>query len=150
MSSWWTHWVYWTLGQVEIPILCSVFGVVFSVMAPTIKAVLSGVGVLSNAYNLFAINLVKNVLVCHYKTDFSKADQTALSNSQLVGAIIGQVFFGALADKIGRKATFIATISMVIIGCLASMTATDGLTLSMTAQLCLWRGIVGVGVSLSE
>jgi MFS transporter, PHS family, inorganic phosphate transporter len=111
------------------------------------KAVLSGVGVLSNAYNLFAINLVKNVLTCLYK-DFSKADATALGNSQLVGAIIGQLCFGALADKIGRKATFIATISMVIIGCLASMSATDGLALSMTGQLCLWRGIVGVGVSL--
>ena len=74
----------------------------------TYKAVLSGAGVLSNAYNLFCINLVKNVLSGVYdKHDFSTADKTALSNSQLVGAIIGQLAFGALADKIGRRATFI-------------------------------------------
>lgn len=42
---------------------------------------------------------------------------TALSNSELVGAIIGQVAFGMLADKLGRKLTFIATISMVISAC---------------------------------
>jgi MFS transporter, PHS family, inorganic phosphate transporter len=90
---------------------------------------------------------VKNVLKSIYSKEvFSSADATALSNSELVGAIIGQVVFGAIADKIGRKNTFIATISFVIIGCLASMSATAGLSMSLTAQLCLWRGIVGVGV----
>ena len=38
----------------------------------------------------------------------------------LVGAVVGQLGFGAVADLIGRKKVFVITCSMVIIGAIMS------------------------------
>ena len=43
----------------------------------------------------------------------------------LVGAVVGQIGFGAIADLIGRRKVFIMTCSMVIFGALMSATAQD-------------------------
>lgn len=84
----------------------------------------------------------------------------------LVGAVVGQLGCGAIADLIGRRKIFIATCSLVIIGeklrtlvevsscttiwyvgallsaCVQDTTGSFGIY----SQLCLWRFILGVGV----
>jgi MFS family permease len=43
----------------------------------------------------------------------------------LLGAIVGQLGFGAFADLIGRRKVFIMTCSLVIFGALMSSTVQD-------------------------
>ena len=43
----------------------------------------------------------------------------------LLGAIVGQLGFGAFADLIGRRKVFIMTCSLVIFGALMSATVQD-------------------------
>jgi MFS family permease len=39
-----------------------------------------------------------------------------ISSAVLIGAVFGQLTFGYLADKIGRRKGFIATLTLVILG----------------------------------
>jgi PHS family inorganic phosphate transporter-like MFS transporter len=90
----------------------------------------------------------------------------------LVGAVVGQLGFGAVADLIGRKKVFITTCSMVIIGAIMSSTVqnTSGTYntqmecciislpdvnkqhvymeggFGIYSQLTFWRFILGVGI----
>jgi MFS family permease len=100
----------------------------------------SGVGFMSDAYDLFVINLVKNVLFAVYplaaKSADNKVQQTALAaavtTAALVGAIFGQLAFGFFADRLGRRTIFILTISLVIVGALGSATC----SVRCCAQAC--------------
>jgi MFS family permease len=38
----------------------------------------------------------------------------------LIGAVLGQLGFGAFADVLGRRVIFIATLSLTTVGCLLS------------------------------
>jgi len=58
-----------------------------------------------------------------------------LGTAAIVGAVIGQLLFGALADQIGRKWVFVITISLVIIGAIGSATAMAGGTVSIYTQV---------------
>jgi MFS family permease len=63
----------------------------------------------------------------------------------LAGAIVGQLFFGSMADLIGRRKVFIMTCSMVIIGALLSSLAQDTQgSFGIYSQISFWRFILGI------
>ena len=65
----------------------------------------------------------------------------------MLGAIVGQLLFGALADLMGRRIIFIVTCSLVILGALLSAFAVDSTSsFGIFSQLALWRFVLGVGV----
>lgn len=118
---------------------------------------------MSDAYDLFVINLVKNVLFQVYPLAKDAAQNKALDTSlaaaittaALVGAIFGQLTFGIFADYLGRRVIFITTISLVILGSLGSATcsapssppSTDySGNVSVYYQLVFWRLLLGFGV----
>ncbi|KAJ5108267.1 hypothetical protein N7456_004942 [Penicillium angulare] len=80
-------------------------------------------------------------------SEFSSDMKTRISNSLLVGAIIGTVVFGYTSDMFSRKGGLLITASIVAIGTLMSTVA-----LSVNpSQNMLWyfvvvRGIAGFGV----
>ncbi|ETS76035.1 hypothetical protein PFICI_12979 [Pestalotiopsis fici W106-1] len=78
---------------------------------------------------------------------YTSAVQTRISNSLLVGSVIGIVVFGYLADKFSRKGGMLVTSGLVVIGSLMSTLAfqvngTDAMLWYMTIA----RGAAGVGV----
>ena len=87
---------------------------------------------------------VKNVLSSVYV--LSDGQLSAISTVALVGAVFGQLTFGALADRMGRRVIFVLSITLVIVGSLGSATATDGHAVSLTTQLCCWLAILGTGI----
>lgn len=118
---------------------------------------------MSDAYDLFVINLVKNVLFQVYPLAADSGQNKALDTSlaaaittaALVGAIFGQLTFGIFADYLGRRVIFITTISLVILGSLGSATCSSPSgplskdyagNLSVFYQLVFWRLLLGFGV----
>ena len=65
----------------------------------------AGTGFLTNAYDLFSANFITAIIGLVYFADYkipTSAD-TAIKVSTTTDAVIGQVVFGWLADKLGRK-----------------------------------------------
>ena len=73
--------------------------------------------------------------------------KSTVKTTALIGAIVGQLGFGAVADLIGRRVVFIVTCLLVILGAILSSTVVDiAGPFGIYSQLCLWRFLLGVGV----
>mmetsp|Transcript_2285 Transcript_2285/g.2047 ORF Transcript_2285/g.2047 Transcript_2285/m.2047 type:complete len:187 (-) Transcript_2285:1290-1850(-) len=112
------------------------------------RILISGAGFLADAYDLFVINVVVDIMnQDDYYQPLTKSMKSNIKTMALIGAVVGQIGFGATADLIGRRKVFIMTCSLVIIGALLSATVqnTSG-SFGIYSQLCLWRFVLGVGV----
>lgn len=111
------------------------------------NVILTGAGFLADAYDLFVINVVVDIMSnLAYKQPLTATVQANVKSMALVGAFFGQIFFGALADIIGRKRVFISTCAMVIIGAIMSASVVDSESWGIYSQLALWRFVLGFGV----
>ncbi|KAN0029152.1 hypothetical protein ACTFIV_011027 [Dictyostelium citrinum] len=108
------------------------------------QTIVAGTGFLCDAYDLFVINLVLVILQKLYKE--SSGDSSMVSTGALWGAVGGQIVFGFLADRIGRKIGFIITLSFIIVGAFASALSFDKAALNIFGMLTLWRTILGFGI----
>ncbi|GME79201.1 unnamed protein product [Ambrosiozyma monospora] len=67
----------------------------------------AGVGFMTDAYDIFAINLgVSMMTYVYWNGNIPDSTQTLLKVSTSVGTVIGQLGFGWLADAIGRKGNY--------------------------------------------
>ena len=71
-----------------------------------------------------------------------------MSNSLLVGAIIGQVVVGLVCDRVGRKTALVGTTLFIIIGAIIGTAAhgAHGSVAGLFWCLTFARGITGIGV----
>jgi len=108
---------------------------------------LSGLGLLTDIYDLQVINLARPLIALSHT--MSDSDEALITSAAIVGAIVGMLLFGALADKIGRRAMFLLTALLTSLGAIGSacaMASEDGSGLSIYVQLALWRFVMGVGI----
>lgn len=108
---------------------------------------LSCFGLMADFYDFGIVNLVRPVLEAEFGT--MTANQNALlTGSALVGAIIGQLGFGATADFIGRRTLFITTATLVGMASIGSACAGPfaPLGLSIYSVLAMWRFLMGLGI----
>lgn len=111
------------------------------------KVFVTGSGFLADAYDLFVINVAVDMMAqVQYKEALTDDLKSHVKTMALVGAVIGQIGFGACADLIGRRRVFIATCTLVIFGALMSATVVNSSSFGIYSQLCLWRFVLGVGV----
>ncbi len=110
--------------------------------------VVAGMGFFSDAYDLFVISMALPILGFLYGTSGSlpKLELSAIAASALFGAVVGQVFFGMLADKFGRKKIYSLTLSVMVIGAVGSAFASPFMGLDLVMVLVLWRFLLGFGV----
>ena len=102
-------------------------------------------------YNLFIIG---TAVMCMSLTPsigpFNKEEGSASRSIKLIGAMIGQISFGILADKIGRKVACFLTLILVAIGAVGSSLSNSFDTpfgsIHIYWILCLWQLILGIGV----
>eukprot|EP01133_Synstelium_polycarpum_P007642 gene7642-8943_t len=110
------------------------------------KVLVAGTGFLCDAYDLFVINLVLVILKTLYHESATSA--SIVSTAALWGAVVGQLVFGFLADRIGRRIGFIITLSFIIFGAFASMLSfnitSNGFNIFI--MLAIWRTILGFGI----
>ncbi|KAL7229326.1 hypothetical protein ACSBR2_007931 [Camellia fascicularis] len=116
--------------------------------------VIAGMGFFTDAYDLFCISAVTKLIGrLYYYDPKSPAPGTlpphvtdAITGVALCGTLAGQLFFGWLGDKLGRKKVYGITL-VTMVGCAMA----SGLSFGSTAQsvvtsLCFFRFWLGFGI----
>jgi len=115
--------------------------------------VVAGIGFFTDAYDLFAVGLVTNMLGIVYWHDAKSKpgsipsnSDTAIKISTSAGTVIGQVGFGIMADIVGRKRMYGLELMVIIFATLAQALSSDSRAISIVGIIVFWRVIMGIGI----
>ncbi|XRM45776.1 acid phosphatase pho5 [Aspergillus tubingensis] len=115
--------------------------------------VVAGVGFFTDSYDIFAINLCSSMLgVVFWEHATNRpgkipySSDTAIKVSTSAGTVIGQLFFGWLADIVGRKRMYGIELIIIILATLAQCLSSNSPAVSITGLLVLWRTVMGIGI----
>ncbi|CAG8951397.1 hypothetical protein HYFRA_00007310 [Hymenoscyphus fraxineus] len=126
-----------------------------------VRAVLvAGVGFFTDSYNIFAINLVTALLgMVFWQGDpipgsnsggnhgaLPQSVNTALKAATSGGAVVGQLFFGWLADIVGRRRMYGVELGIIVFATFAQSLAAPSIAVTMTGLMIFWRVIMGIGI----
>ncbi|KAF9015243.1 MFS Git1p-like glycerophosphoinositol permease [Cyathus striatus] len=114
-------------------------------------------GLISDGYQNNLMTMANVVFRTLYPKEYTSDVSTRVSNSLLVGAIIGQVFVGIACDRLGRKVALVSTTALIVVGAILATAAhgahgsPSGLFwfLTIARQVWLMRnkpGLTGIGV----
>ncbi|EQD73613.1 high affinity inorganic phosphate transporter, partial [mine drainage metagenome] len=107
----------------------------------------AGMGFFTDAYDLFVISLAIPILVAVYEGGRVNAFAVGLlAASALIGAVLGPLVFGFLADRWGRRKIYAITLSVMAIGAVGSAFSVPAFGLSTIAVLTIWRFVLGIGI----
>jgi len=114
------------------------------------RILISGAGFLADAYDLFVINVAVDLMAEEsYHQPLTAGTKSTIKSIALIGAVVGQIAFGAIADVIGRQKVFVMTCILVSVGAIMSSLVVDtpaSSNFGIYSQLILWRFLLGVGV----
>ncbi|KAJ5208637.1 hypothetical protein N7449_003016 [Penicillium cf. viridicatum] len=114
-----------------------------------IVVLVAGLGFFLDGYTLFASNMALPMIsYVYWRDDTSSIRLTCINIATLGGTLLGQVTFGFLADKNGRKKMYGVELVLLItatLGVVMSSTGVDG-SMNVFAWLIWWRICVGIGV----
>ncbi|KAK4943309.1 acid phosphatase pho5 [Elasticomyces elasticus] len=117
--------------------------------------VVAGIGFFTDAYDIFAINLVTPMLGVvywqgsHWGKNEGKIptnSDTAIKVATSGGTVIGQVAFGWLADVVGRKRMYGLELIIIIFGTLAQALSAPSPAMSVVGIIIFWRVFMGIGI----
>ncbi|GAV64339.1 Sugar_tr domain-containing protein [Cephalotus follicularis] len=116
--------------------------------------VIAGMGFFTDAYDLFCISIVTKLLGRIYYTK-EGADApgslpsnvaAAVNGVAFCGTLSGQLFFGWLGDKMGRKRVYGMTLMIMVICSIASGLSFGKDANAVMATLCFFRFWLGFGI----
>ncbi|KAJ5863896.1 uncharacterized protein N7529_005812 [Penicillium soppii] len=114
-----------------------------------IVVLVAGLGFFLDGYTLFASNMALPMIsYVYWRNDISSLRLTCINIATLAGTLLGQVAFGFLADKNGRKKMYGVELVLLItatLGVVMSSTGVDG-SMNVFGWLIWWRICVGIGV----
>ncbi|GMN48975.1 hypothetical protein TIFTF001_018140 [Ficus carica] len=116
--------------------------------------IIAGMGFFTDAYDLFCISLVTKLLGrIYYHVDGAEKPGTlppnvsaAVNGVAFCGTLTGQLFFGWLGDKMGRKRVYGMTLMIMVICSVASGLSFGHTPKSVMATLCFFRFWLGFGI----
>ncbi|KAL2230077.1 UNVERIFIED_CONTAM: Inorganic phosphate transporter 1-4 [Sesamum indicum] len=116
--------------------------------------VIAGMGFFTDAYDLFCISLVTKLLGrIYYHHDGALKPGTlppnvsaAVNGVAFCGTLAGQLFFGWLGDKLGRKKVYGMTLMLMVICSIASGLSFGDRPKAVMATLCFFRFWLGFGI----
>ncbi|KAL4815473.1 major facilitator superfamily domain-containing protein [Aspergillus spinulosporus] len=114
-----------------------------------VVVLVAGVGFFLDGYTLFASNIALPMIsYVYWHEDTSSFRLTCINIATLAGTLLGQVLFGYLADRNGRKKMYGVELALLIASTLGVVMSSEGAHGSMNvfAWLIWWRTIVGIGV----
>ncbi|KNG49267.1 aat family amino acid transporter [Stemphylium lycopersici] len=115
--------------------------------------IVAGIGFLTDAFGLFALNVVTPMLGYVYWSTDSETEmpsvpssvKTAMMCSTLAGTMIGQIGFGFAADILGRRKMYGLELVIIIVGSMLLLMSSTGAKNSMeiSGWLITWRAVMG-------
>ncbi|KAJ9696916.1 hypothetical protein PVL29_008915 [Vitis rotundifolia] len=116
--------------------------------------IIAGMGFFTDAYDLFCISLVTKLLGrIYYHVDGAAKPGTlppnvsaAVNGVALCGTLAGQLFFGWLGDKMGRKRVYGMTLMLMVICSVASGLSFGSSPKAVMSTLCFFRFWLGFGI----
>ncbi|KAL3578039.1 hypothetical protein D5086_019543 [Populus alba] len=116
--------------------------------------VIAGMGFFTDAYDLFSISLVTKLLgrIYYTKPGAPKPGTlppnvaAAVNGVALCGTLAGQLFFGWLGDKMGRKKVYGITLILMVLCSLASGLSFGSSANGAMTTLCFFRFWLGFGI----
>ncbi|XP_031483363.1 probable inorganic phosphate transporter 1-3 [Nymphaea colorata] len=116
--------------------------------------VIAGMGFFTDAYDLFCISLVTKLLGRIYYFDSTSAKpgtlppnvSAAVNGVAFCGTLAGQLFFGWLGDKMGRKRVYGLTLLLMFVCSIASGLSFGKSPTAVMATLCFFRFWLGFGI----
>lgn len=115
--------------------------------------VIAGMGFFTDAYDLFCISLVTKLLGRIYYYDGGDTPGTlppkvsaAVNSVAFVGTLSGQLFFGWLGDKLGRKKVYGMTLMLMVICSVGSGLSFSKDPTAVMFTLCFFRFWLGFGI----
>ncbi|KAI0267664.1 major facilitator superfamily domain-containing protein [Gloeopeniophorella convolvens] len=108
----------------------------------------AGAGFFTDAYDIFTISIAAMMLGYVYGKDnrLQPSADFGLKVASPVGNLVGQIFFGWLADLIGRKRMYGFELIIIVIATFAQAIAGSGPAIHIIGVLTVWRFIMGVGI----
>ncbi|KAA0154013.1 hypothetical protein FNF27_04205 [Cafeteria roenbergensis] len=121
------------------------------------RSIVTAIGFLTGAYDMFILNIAKDLIVEEFpphggtpeeRNAVSSGREASLASMALIGAVVGQLVFGALADQLGRRFIFVATLACVTAGSFlsAAVSADPVLGMDVFQQLSVCRLLLGLGI----
>ncbi|CAA7266543.1 unnamed protein product [Cyclocybe aegerita] len=117
-------------------------------LSPYFTIAAAAFGLISDGYQNNLMTMANVVFKKLYPKVYTADVSTRVSNSLLVGAIIGQIIVGVICDRIGRKAALVLTTAFIVLGATLA-TAAHGINGSPSGLfwfLTFARGLTGIGV----
>ncbi|OMO88581.1 Phosphate permease [Corchorus olitorius] len=116
--------------------------------------VIAGMGFFTDAYDLFSISLITRLLGrIYYHVDGHPKPGTlppnvaaAVNGVAFCGTLAGQLFFGWLGDKLGRKRVYGLTLMLMVVCSIASGLSFGKSPKGVMATLCFFRFWLGFGI----
>ncbi|WCJ38358.1 Inorganic phosphate transporter 1-1 [Euphorbia peplus] len=116
--------------------------------------IIAGMGFFTDAYDLFCISLVTKLLgrIYYHVEGASKPGSlppnvsAAVNGVAFCGTLSGQLFFGWLGDKMGRKKVYGMTLMLMVICSVASGLSFGHDANAVVATLCFFRFWLGFGI----
>ncbi|KAG6547296.1 hypothetical protein Mapa_011233 [Marchantia paleacea] len=116
--------------------------------------VIAGMGFFTDAYDLFCIAVVQKLLgrLYYYDPATQKPGKlpahvaSAVSGVALCGTLAGQLFFGWLGDKLGRKKVYGITLMIMIVCSIACGLSFGSTPTAVMGTLCFFRFWLGFGI----
>ncbi len=102
--------------------------------------VVSGMGFFTDAYDLFVISTVSTLVAVQWH--LSITEKSWVSGAAILGAFIGAMVFGRIADILGRKSVYVMVAAIMIVGALLSAFSMN-LWWLVASRLLLGLGIGG-------
>ncbi|KAI0925827.1 hypothetical protein AcW1_008158 [Taiwanofungus camphoratus] len=115
-------------------------------------SMVAGVGFFTDAYDIFAINIASTMLGFVYGSG-SPGAQSLTTNESLgvkvatpIGNLFGQLFFGWMADVVGRKRMYGIELMLIIVATFGQAVAGQGHAVDILGVIIVWRFVMGVGI----
>jgi MFS transporter, PHS family, inorganic phosphate transporter len=114
--------------------------------------VIAGMGFFTDAYDFFAVSLVMDLIsYLYFEEQIRRGVKAIIYGIALCGAVPGQLVFGWLGDKMGRKRVYGVTLVLMVVTSLASglslsFGTNDNEAANVVAVLCFFRFWLGFSI----
>jgi PHS family inorganic phosphate transporter-like MFS transporter len=104
--------------------------------------IVAGVGFFTDSYDIFCVSLLTIMLgIVYYpgKGSIPTTSDTAIKLATSAGTVIGQLFFGAMADIVGRKRMYGLELIVIIFATLGQALTSGSPSMDIIGLIIFWR-----------